>query len=257
MITIITPAYNAERNIVKLYNNLQPLINDQIQWIIVNDKSTDNTKNEIDKIKNENVISYTLDKNQGPQYARYYGILRSKTKFIFLLDADDLIYNQNFKEFIEFIKKNPTYDFYYSILKAVNDVKHFTPNENFIERREIEIKTPYNFIFTSLPHPSSLVINKEFYLKTHIDCNLAWGEDIYMYLILSQHGKGIRWIKPVSCYINNGLGRGSKLSISSRFNLSLALFKESFKAKRVSSFSFSLYMSIRYLVSYCYKKFRS
>lgn len=258
MITIITPAYNAENTIQKLYKNLKPLINNDVKWIIVNDKSTDDTQGKINTIikENKNVISYTLEKNEGPQFARYYGILKSETRFIFLLDADDYIYKNNFNEFIKFIKCNDQYDFYFSIIKSINHESHYSPNDIFIESKKVEIVRPSDFIFTSLPHPSSLVVNKEFYLSIYNDCQLSWGEDIYMYLLLSQYGKGTRWIKPVSCYVNNGQGRGSQVNIVSRYNLFIALFKQSLEAKRISSCCFSLYMTTRYLASYLYKKIR-
>ncbi len=258
MITIITPAYNAESTINNLYNNLKPLISDDIQWIIVNDKSTDNTQQEINNItkENNNVISYTLEKNKGPQHARYYGILKSKTKFIFLLDSDDFIYENNFLEFIHFIKNNDQYNFYYSIIKSINNEKNYIPNDIFIERKKVKISCPSDFIFTSLPHPSSLVIDREFYLTIYNDCELSWGEDIYMYLLLSQYGVGIRWTKPVSCYVNNGQGRGSKVTFISRYDLAIALFKQSLKTKRIKSYLFSLYMSVRYFITYLYKKIR-
>lgn len=255
MITIITPAYNAEKTIIKLYENLKKLISKDIKWIIVNDKSTDNTQKEILKITNENVnvTSFELSENKGPQYARYYGILKSKTNLIFLLDADDFIYEENFRKFIEFIQQSPNYDFYFSIIKSISNKSLYNHNEKFNKKNIIKISKPTDFITHSFPHPSSLVINKYFYLGIYKDCDLTWGEDIYMYLLLSQYGQGIRWSIPVSCYVNNNQGRGSKISFSSRYKLSLVLFKQSFKKKPINSLLFSSYMSFRYLISYLYK----
>ena len=75
-----------------------------------------------------------------------------------------------------------------------------------------------------------------------------------MYLLLSQYGNGVRWIYPVSCYINNGSGRGSKISLNSRLKLSASLFKQSLAIKKINSLLFSLYMSFRFTLSYFYKK---
>ncbi|MCH4702919.1 glycosyltransferase family 2 protein [Escherichia coli] len=234
MITLITPAYNVEKTILKLYENLKPLICNDIKWIIVNDKSIDNTKAIITEIKKENtnITSFDLKENNGPQYARYYGILKSNTDLIFLLDADDFIYEKNFKAFLEFIQKSPKYDFYFSIIHSVNREELFSSNTKFEENKIIEIKQPTDFIVHSFPHPSSLVINRNFYLDIYKECNLTWGEDIYMYLLLSQYGNGVRWIYPVSCYINNGSGRGSKISLNSRLKLSASLFKQSLAIKK-------------------------
>ena len=44
MITIITPAYNRATMLPKLYASLQDQTNTNFQWLVVDDGSTDDTK---------------------------------------------------------------------------------------------------------------------------------------------------------------------------------------------------------------------
>ncbi|HEK0773449.1 TPA: glycosyltransferase [Proteus mirabilis] len=95
MITIVTPAYNAEKTINELYENITLVLDEyEFNWIIVNDCSTDSTINLLETLakKNKNITIFNLKYNMGPNYARSYGIKKSKTKYILLLDADDLIF---------------------------------------------------------------------------------------------------------------------------------------------------------------------
>lgn len=261
-ISIVTPAYNAEKIIQDLYLNLIDILSEEIQWIIVNDCSTDETKNVITELGNKNsyIHTYHLDNNKGPQFARFYGVQKSNSSIVYLLDADDLIYKNNFLEFIDYIKSNNTYDYYFSVIHSINKRQHFSLNPAFpndkVKEKLVEIKKPTDFIKYSFPHPSSLAINKDFFLKVYKHSNLNWGEDIYIYLLLAQNGLGCRWIKPISCYINTLDGRGSKLHLSLRIKLISQLFNESFSKKTINSLIFSSYMSIRYIASYVYKKLK-
>ena len=261
-ISIVTPAYNAEKIIQDLYSNLINVLSEDIEWIIVNDCSTDETKNIINLLQNKSkfIHVYHLEHNKGPQFARFHGAQKSNGNIIYLLDVDDLIYTNNFLRFIEFIKSDNRYDYYFSLIYSINDRSFFSSNpvfpNNKIKEKPIEIKKPTDFIKYSFPHPSSLAINREFFLKVYKHSDLSWGEDIYIYLLLSQSGIGCRWIRPISCYINTLDGRGSKLSLSLRMKLILKLLTESFSKKIINSLLFSFYMSIRYITSYIYKKLR-
>ncbi|EGK3853187.1 glycosyltransferase family 2 protein, partial [Escherichia coli] len=81
-ISIVSPAYNAEKFIMRVFNNLQPLLGTYIhKWIIVDDCSIDETEKIISKLalQHESVEYLRLEKNSGPAEARYKGIEKVKT----------------------------------------------------------------------------------------------------------------------------------------------------------------------------------
>lgn len=84
-IAVIIPAFNEEKNIDKV---LSPLSKSNFidEIICVNDGSTDNTEKIVKKYKNIKFFSYK--KNHGKGYAVAYGIQKSKSEIIVLIDAD-------------------------------------------------------------------------------------------------------------------------------------------------------------------------
>ena len=56
MITVFTPSYNRKKELDKLYKSLLKQDSDDFEWLIVDDGSTDDTKEYIDKIKKEKKI---------------------------------------------------------------------------------------------------------------------------------------------------------------------------------------------------------
>lgn len=261
MLTIVTPAYNSSSTILDVYKCLKSLLSDDVKWNIVNDCSSDNSAEILDEIcaNDINVSVFHLPENGGPNKARRYGIAQSRTDLVYLLDADDFIYNESFRDFICFIKDNPGYDFYYAPLKPIHSPNEFDQNERFIESKVINIVKPTDFIRYSFPQPSSLVIKKDKFLIADKENELKWGEDFFMYLCLAKNGIGVRWKMPVSCYLITGDGRGSILSLRLRLILSKELLKYSLsgKEKRFDSIKYTIYLTLRHIASYCYKKAKS
>ncbi len=92
-ISIIIPAYNAEKYLV---NCLDSIINQtfkDFEIICVNDGSTDNTLKILNDYKNKKNINLTIlnTKNYGCSAARNEGIKKSHGKYITFIDADDRI----------------------------------------------------------------------------------------------------------------------------------------------------------------------
>ena len=63
-----------------------------MEIIIVDDGSTDNTKEVIDKFQDRRIKYIKLDKNQGASNARNIGIKAAKGKYISFQDSDDIFY---------------------------------------------------------------------------------------------------------------------------------------------------------------------
>lgn len=112
MITILTPAYNRGYVIHKAYKSLLQQKNKDFEWVVIDDGSTDNTKEVIEKFIDENKIniSYYRKKNGGKHTALNYGIKKAKGDYILILDSDDYLTDEcltKVKKYIDKYDSNP------------------------------------------------------------------------------------------------------------------------------------------------------
>jgi glycosyltransferase involved in cell wall biosynthesis len=88
-ISVIIPAYNAERTILETIASVQQQTFSDIELIVINDGSTDRTLEILNSIKDERlkILSY---QNSGVCVARNRGVAHATGEFVAFLDADDL-----------------------------------------------------------------------------------------------------------------------------------------------------------------------
>ncbi len=89
-ISVITPCYNHGKYILEMLESLYNQTSSNFEVIIVNDGSTDNTKEILDNIK-DNRVKIFHTPNGGPAAARNSAIRNASADYIFNLDADDKI----------------------------------------------------------------------------------------------------------------------------------------------------------------------
>jgi len=97
MIDIIIPAYNAHKTIRKTLLSIasQDSI-DKIKVYIVNDCSKKDYKEEVKDFKRlMDIHEIDLPHNSGPGAARQYGVDHTDSEYIYFLDSDDLLYDDN------------------------------------------------------------------------------------------------------------------------------------------------------------------
>ena len=93
-ISVIVPVYNVEKYIGKCLDSLVNQTLKDIEVIVVNDGSPDDSQKIIDKYaaKYKNVKSY-IKKNGGISDARNYGLKYAKGEYIAFVDSDDYVDN--------------------------------------------------------------------------------------------------------------------------------------------------------------------
>lgn len=118
IISVIIPVFNTEKYLERTINSIinQTLaFKDNIQIILINDGSTDNSNVICEKYAREykeNIIYYDFGYNCGVSTARNKGKELASGKYINFLDSDDLWSEDAFKEAIEFLETNDdTIDF--------------------------------------------------------------------------------------------------------------------------------------------------
>ena len=95
-ISVVIPVYNSDKNIEYVIRSVQNQNITNLEIVLVNDNSKDNSKNIIEKMQNEDprIILINNTKNMGTLYSRCIGTLLSKGKYIFPLDNDDFFLDE-------------------------------------------------------------------------------------------------------------------------------------------------------------------
>ena len=114
--SVVMACYNCEDYLDETINTLinQTLsFKENIEVILVNDGSTDNTEEVCNKYLNQypDSIKYIYQENQGQGIARNNGLKHATGEYINFLDSDDKFSKNTFSEVYNFIKKHPDVNF--------------------------------------------------------------------------------------------------------------------------------------------------
>lgn len=107
LISIIVPLYNQERYIEQCIKSIQNQSIYDIKIIIVDDGSTDKSGIICDSIaESDNRVLVIHQENKGLSAARLTGLMKSDTKYITFVDADDFIADNAYEDAIPFLNNN-------------------------------------------------------------------------------------------------------------------------------------------------------
>lgn len=180
-IAVVMPAYNVGKYISEALDSLikQSLaFKDNIQVIIVNDKSQDNTREIAETYQEKypnNITVINNEENRGPAYSRNVGLKHVDAEFVNFLDSDDYISKGAFKKAYDFLKANPDVNIV-SIPIHFFGVKKGPHTLNYKFEKTQVINLHENPDYIQLSGPSSFFRSSElkFY---HFNENLRVSED--------------------------------------------------------------------------------
>lgn len=106
-ITVIVPCYNVEKYIEKCIQSLINQTYSNLEIILVDDCSTDNTCKIIDKYvkKYKNIKCIKNDKNSGAGFSRNKALKEAKFDYISFIDSDDYIESNYYESMMKQMKK--------------------------------------------------------------------------------------------------------------------------------------------------------
>ena len=245
LISVIIPIYNSEEYLEKLLSSLREMINEKIQVILVNDGSTDNSKNIINRYNDIFKVIH-LKKNHGVSYARNYGLKYATGKYITFVDSDDSISKDYFKVLLKNIESN--HDIYAFELEHVYKDR---VNKNTCEYKKLYTKEelfsnnflkPYVFIWVT-----NKCIKREVLLRNRINFNIDYsiGEDLDFMLKVLNSIKTIYFIDKTLYYYNransNSLTRKKILSLPYDTFICNTKIEEFFIKNKINNKFFSNY----------------
>src|ERR1035437_9168643 len=104
-VSVIIPAYNSAAYLEDAIQGVMAQTFRDIEIIVINDGSTDQTGNIMSAYANQ--VVYIRQKNQGPSAARNRGINQANGKYVAFLDADDLYWPDKMSLQVGYLEAHP------------------------------------------------------------------------------------------------------------------------------------------------------
>ena len=123
MISVILPTYNNEGTI---FDSIKSILNQSYQdfeLIIINDCSTDKTKQVIESFDDNRIIYLENNKNIGRSKSRNMAIKIAKGDFIAVMDGDDISVPNRLSKQLKYLIENPKIDLVASNIIFFTDEK--------------------------------------------------------------------------------------------------------------------------------------
>lgn len=112
-ISVITVVYNNEKTLEKTINSVLSQSYKEIEYIIVDGKSTDGTLDIINRYK-KNISKFVSEKDNGIYDAWNKGVKMATGDIIFFINSDDIFYDDNVLEIVaKAFQQNLNYDYIY------------------------------------------------------------------------------------------------------------------------------------------------
>lgn len=118
LISIIIPVYNGEKTLNKTLESIAAQTYKNIEVIIVNDGSTDNTEKVFERFVTKNNLNNTYlfvnQENQGAPSARNHGARKARGDFLFFCDADAILKKDALEKMLQALSENTQASYVYS-----------------------------------------------------------------------------------------------------------------------------------------------
>lgn len=219
-ITVIVPCYNVEKYIDKCVQSLINQTYKNLEIILVDDCSTDNTWKIINKYSknHENIKCIKNEKNRGAGYSRNIALKQAKNDYISFIDSDDYIEDNYYESMMKQLKLEKSDLIVCDIFVKYDSVdgtnQRSTACEGKIEK--------YNFIHNGLAaSPCNKIFKKQDLLKYPFPEGIM-NEDIATVLAIIINSKKISYNNEV---YYNYVQRKSSVQNSSLSNSRLDIFK--------------------------------
>ena len=107
-LSIIVPVYNTEKHLKKCFDSIINQNNSEIEVVVVNDGSTDNSETIAKEYANKykDLFTYYKKDNTGVADTRNFGIEKATGEYIMFLDSDDYIDKKLYDNIKKYIDEN-------------------------------------------------------------------------------------------------------------------------------------------------------
>jgi hypothetical protein len=189
LVSVIIPVFNGERFISDALNNVLSQNYPALEIIVVDDGSTDSTKEIVSKLSVD--IRYFMQKNEGPAAARNRGIRDASGEFLVFLDVDDLWPENNLNVLVDKMLQEP-------------DMQVITGYAQLMQKNEVtgEYDLAGNPMESFQYYIGAAIYRKTVFSKVGLfDPGLKFGEDTDWYNRAIELKENIRRLEEITLFV--------------------------------------------------------
>lgn len=194
LVSVITPSYNQGIFITETIESVINQTYKNIEYIIVDGASTDNTKEILDKYKDVENIKILIEKDNGQSDAINKGFKLAHGEIVGWINSDDILKQDCVENIVNMYNANKDAAIFYG------DIDFIDENSNFIKTLKA-IDITYNSLLNKNPdvfQPGSFY-NREYVEKVgYLDDKIHFTMDYDLWLRLLKLGKAINLHKTLS-----------------------------------------------------------
>ncbi len=190
-VSIVMAVYNGETYLQDAIDSILTQSYSNLEFIIVNDASIDETQNILNRISDKRVRILHLQNNKGAAHALNYGIAHAQGDWIAIQDADDISYPTRIEEQMNHINQNHNLVAVGSFIECINEnnqsIKDIDKSRNSLLYHE-EIKSSL-YSGCPLTHGTMMFSKKAFYQAGQYNDNLRIAYDYDLWCRLIDYGR--------------------------------------------------------------------
>lgn len=173
LISVVIPTFNRASTIKGAIDSVLNQTYQNIEIIIVDDGSDDDTEEIINALNNHKIVYYKLDKNMGANLARNYGISNAKGDVIAFQDSDDVWHREKLEKQVNTMNEVNA-DVVFCAMEVSQDTKKkVIPNK----RLKSQFISFNKILMGSLASTQTLLVKKKCFKDTEFDPKISRLQD--------------------------------------------------------------------------------
>jgi len=186
IVSIVIPVHNGEKYIKESIDSCLEQTYKNIEVIVVDDKSEDNTLNILKNYGNR-ITTVPVEKQNGLGNVINIGIRKSKGKYIARMDADDIMYPTRIEKQVEYLESYPNCVAVGGQIDIIDENGNITGHREYaVEDKDIKKNL---FLFQPFAHPA-VTLRRSTLEEIGLYPENMWKvEDVKLFLILSTKGE--------------------------------------------------------------------
>lgn len=199
--SIIVPVYNTQKYLRKCLDSLIAQTINDLEIIIVNDGSTDNSQKIIDEYVNKypGKVKSFYKENGGLGSARNYGLIFAKGEYIGFIDSDDYVKPDMFEKMYDQAKKENAQlvicEFYF-----VNEGGKILNKTNITEHMDLDPRSKLYAHKYGRTEAFNKLYHRDLFFKTNIRYPKGWFEDYPTTPLLIEAADKISYVEDSMMY---------------------------------------------------------